>query len=294
MKRIGDLTIPKIASLYAQVPSAELAKFQAFRNDFPYNYLNLEGQAWAYLDGGRGDAPLLYLSGALAVPEIAWSSIAELSARHRIIVPAYPPIGTLDALVDGFATILRHEGLERVHVMGGSYGGAVAQVFLRRHPGMTLSLVLSHTQPPNLALARTLRRLAASLRWLPMFALRRLMRRTFGSLMPAWSDETACMLAVFEELIDYALDKRDAAAILERMADFSLRSFTPRDLKAWQGKILLIFGEEDPATPLRLRQRLLALYPGALLRIFEGTGRESSVNQSEEYLKVVESFLTSA
>jgi hypothetical protein len=81
MKRIGDLTIPHIASLYAQVPADRLEQFQAFRRAFPYKDLTLDGVTWSYLTGGQGDSPLLLLSGALSTntkvltdknPAVSW------------------------------------------------------------------------------------------------------------------------------------------------------------------------------------------------------------------------------
>ncbi len=292
MKRIGDLTIPHIASLYAQVPADRLEQFQAFRRAFPYKDLTLDGVTWSYLTGGQGDSPLLLLSGALAIPDISWVTIVNFAARRRVIVPAYPSLTTMDALVDGIAAILRREGVEQAHVMGGSYGGFVAQVFVRRHPQLTRSLVLAHTQPPYAEMAARMRRFARLLRWMPMGLVRQMMRRVFRSMMPERSEETACLLAIFDELIGYTLGKKDVIGILERMADFSVRSFTPQDMSGWPGKVLLVFGDNDPSTPPDVRQRLESLYPGCQVHLFEGTGHAASVTRQDEYLAVIDGFLS--
>jgi pimeloyl-ACP methyl ester carboxylesterase len=292
MKRIGDLSTPQIASLYARVPADRLEEFQAFRRAFPYKDLTLDGMTWSYLTGGQGDPPLLLLSGALAIPDISWTSIVNFATRRRVIVPAYPAVMTMDALVDGIAAILGREGIEQVHVMGGSYGGFVAQVFVRRHPQLTRSLVLSHTQPPYPEMAARMRRFAHLLRWMPMGLVRYVMRRVFRSMMPEWNEETACLLAIFHELIGYALGKKDVIGIIERTADFSVRSFAPQDLSTWPGKVLLVFGENDAATPPEVRQRLESLYPGCQVHLFAGTGHTTSVTHQEEYLGVIDGFLT--
>lgn len=292
MKRIGDLTIPHIASLYAQVPADRLEEFQAFRRTFPYKDVTHDGVTWPYLTGGQGDPPLLLLSGALAIPDISWTTIVNFSARRRVIVPAYPPVMTMDTLVDGIAAVLQHEGVDQAHVMGGSYGGFVAQVFVRHHPQLTRSLVLSHTQPPYPETAARIRRFARLLRWMPMGLVRLMMRRVFRSMMPEWSEETACLLAIFDELIGYALDKKDVIGILERTVDYSVRSFAPQDLSGWPGKVLLVFGDEDPATPPDVRQRLESLYPGCQVHLFEGAGHTTSVTHRDEYLAVIDEFLS--
>lgn len=257
-------------------------------------YLPHDGITWPYLTGGQGDPPLLLLSGALAIPDISWTTIVNVAARWRVIVPAYPPVTTMDAVVDGIAAVFRREGADRAHVMGGSYGGFVAQVFVRRHPHLTRSLVLSHTQPPYPELAPRMRRFARFLRWMPMALVRRMMRRLFRSMMPEWSEETACLLAIFDELIRYALDKEDVIGILERTADYSVRSFGPQDLSAWPRKVLLVFGEDDPATPSDVRQRLESLYPGCQVHLFEGAGHMTSVTHQDEYLTVIDQFLSHA
>jgi hypothetical protein len=63
MNRVGDLTIPHVASLYSQVPADRLKQFQAFRRAFPYKDLTLDGITWSYLTRGQGDSALLLLSG---------------------------------------------------------------------------------------------------------------------------------------------------------------------------------------------------------------------------------------
>ena len=87
MKRIGDLTNPRIASLYARVPADRLEEFQTFRRAFPYRNVTHEGVTWPYLTGGQGDPPLLLLSGALAIPDISWTSIVNFATRRQVIVP---------------------------------------------------------------------------------------------------------------------------------------------------------------------------------------------------------------
>jgi pimeloyl-ACP methyl ester carboxylesterase len=294
MGRIGDLTIPRIAALYARVPANRLEAFQAFRRDFPYKELTQGKVRWSYMTGGTGDVPLLLLSGALAIPDVSWTTIANMAARRRVVVPVYPPVATMDALVEGIVAILDYEDIEQVDVMGGSYGGFVAQVFVRRYPQRVCSLVLSHTQPPYAETASRMRRFAGLLRWMPMGWIRRMLRRIFQSMMPEWSEETACLLAIYNELIGYALGKKDLIAIMTRMADFSGRLYAPDDLVDWPGKVLLLFGEKDNATPPEVRERLELLYPGCQVHLFEGTGHTTSVTRHDEYLTVIDGFLSTS
>ena len=65
----------------------------------------------------------------------------------------------------------------------------------------------------------------------------------------------------------------------------------PQDLSEWPGKVLLVFGNDDPATPPDVRQRLESLYPGCQVHLFEGTGHAASVTRQDEYVTVIDGFL---
>ena len=86
---------------------------------------------------------MLLLPGALAAADSTWLTLPHF--RFRVIAPTYAPVSTMAELVDRIAGILDCEGIRTAAVSGGSYGGMVAQAFVRRHPDRTERLILSHT-----------------------------------------------------------------------------------------------------------------------------------------------------
>jgi pimeloyl-ACP methyl ester carboxylesterase len=230
----------------------------------------------------------------LAIPDISWLTIAHFAKTYRVIVPAYPAVKTMDVLVDGIAEILHHEGIEQAHVFGGSYGGFVAQVFVRRHPGLTRSLVLSHTFPPDPVNVKALKKMVGWLPLLPEGILRWLMGKRLGSLMPTKTAETALLHALFEELLYHRLTKADILSSFWRTIDYCAQEYTPQDLAGWPGKVLLVMADDDPSTPEPVRAALSALYPGARLHLLHGTGHVTSVLKEEEYQAVIGRFLNEA
>ncbi len=65
----------------------------------------------------------------------------------------------------------------------------------------------------------------------------------------------------------------------------------PDDLKNWPDHILLVFGAEDPATPLEKREAMVELYPKAEMKVFEGGEHGIAITHQQEYFAVIDEFL---
>lgn len=288
---MNTLTSPKIAKLYKDVPGEQFEQFRQFRAVHPYKQAMIDGVAWEYIAAGHGDEALLLLPGALGVPDMSWQHITHFAGRYRVIAPSYSPVKKMDTLVDGIAGILRREGVERAHVVGGSYGGFVAQVFVRRHPDVTASLVLSHTLPPDPANGEQIRR---ALRWLSLMPgglLRWMVGKRLRTLLPEKTPDTALLHAFFNEMARYRMTREELINSYWRVVDFNVSGFAPQDLADWPGRVLLIMADDDPGTPGPVRAAMQAFYPGAEVHMFHGTGHAAALLKQDEYLAVVERFI---
>jgi pimeloyl-ACP methyl ester carboxylesterase len=278
---------------YRGVAPELVAELLRFRERFAYRETQTAGWHWRYLDTAAGESTVLLLTGALGAAEMSWRTIEHLALRHRVLAPDYPAVDTMAELTDGLAAILDRERMESAHVVGGSYGGFVAQVFVRRHPARSASLVLSHTLVPEPAAASRLRSAERWVRWLPSPALRTVFRLRLGRLFPkAGPPELALSRALFNEILDDRLSKAGILSMMRRVTDLAASyHFTPRDLDAWPGRVLLLMADDDPATPEPVRRALLALYPGAESCVFSGTGHATAVLKQEEYFAAMDRFL---
>jgi pimeloyl-ACP methyl ester carboxylesterase len=280
-----------LAKIYRDVPAADLEAFQRFRAENPPRTAEVAGQTWSYVSGGAGDRAILFLPGAQGVGEAAWGNIGHFAPRFRWLAPSYAPVPTMAELADGIAALLDREGIARVSVIGGSYGGFVAQIFVRRHPDRVERLILSHTGPPNPGRGQAVEK---SLRWLPrlpLFLLRPQFRQVMMGLIPK-RPETALVRAHLEEIIALHVTKPGMINVYRRVVDYDLlQRFAPGDLDGWPGRVLLLMGDNDPATPEPVRERMKALYPGAEVHLFEGTGHAAGVLKRDEYRAAMDAFL---
>ena len=283
---------PKIAKLYRNVPPEQVQKLLHFRANHPCKQVAIGTIDWPYILAGQGKSVILLLPGALATAESAWQSILHFADCYRVLCPSYPPVVTIAELVDGIAGILEEEGLAKAHVVGGSYGGLVAQAFVRRHPGKTDKLVISHAGYPDAGRGA---KIAKAMRWLPLLpmgVLRLLAKKRLAGLLPKGHAETAFFRAYVQEVLQFQLTKESFLNTYRRVVDFDRNHrFSPRDLSDWPGKVLLVMADDDPATPDPVPQAMQALYPQAQVHIFSGTGHAAAILKRDEYYSLIEAFL---
>ena len=209
-------------------------------------------------------------------------------------MPSYPPLTTMADLSEGLAGLLAIEGVTRADVVGGSYGGMLAQVFVRQHGDRVERLVLSHTLPPDARRGMKLAVAAPLFSLMPEAALLRMYWNRMADLIADEGPESAWLSAYLTELTRDRLSKADVIALYRRAADFDIQRFAPEDLAGWPGETLLLMADDDPATPEPVRERMIELYPRARVHVFSGTGHAAARRRPEEYFGLVESFLAPA
>jgi len=286
---------PKIAKFYADVPEEALEQLLDFRRRFPYRELALCDRAWRFIDTGEGERVLFIPAGGTTIAEVSFQSIDHLAERQRVISPDYLPVGNLGELFEGFLALLDHLNVGRFSLMGGSYGGWMAQSLVRAYPRRVDKLLLTAIGPPNPENSRQLARLLPLLRIMPMFALRALINRSFGRLDSSQDDgDQALLWALVNEVMTFRVGRADFVSAMRRLIDQTENySFAADDLADWPGSILMLFGADDPSTPPDKRQAMQELYPQAETIIFEGGQHAIALSHQEEYFKVIDNFLAS-
>jgi pimeloyl-ACP methyl ester carboxylesterase len=257
--------------------------------------VEVDGLRVGYERAGQGP-PLVLLHGYVGDGATTWRGQLEgLSDRFTVVAWDAPGAGGssdppesfgLAGYADCLAGFIGRLGLEHPHVVGLSFGGALALELYRRHPGVPATLVLASAYAGwggSLPADVTAQRLRQAL------ALSELSGEEFvGTLLPTmFSEGTAA----------------------EAVAAFgaSMRSFHPAGFRAMArasagnvrevlGRIevptLLVYGDRDVRAPLAVAEDLHAAIPGSRLVVLPGVGHACSIEAPDGFNRVVRDFLS--
>ena len=271
----------------------------AFRRSAPVRRLPYNGVEWSYRVAGTGPQGLLMLPGAVGDGEAYFTLAPLLSDTHTLIAIAYPPIGSLTHVLDGLRHILEREGLDSTDILGGSFGGLIAQAFLRRFPQRTRRVVLSATGPAKPERAATNEKFARLMARLPMGVSRVLLRTIVrASLRPVTTDRAFWRRFYFDAIA--ALTRDDLVARYALSADVDRHGPpSPAGLQEWtglsrassSGEALILEGDADKIAHAGARDSLRSLFPGARVHAFPGAGHAISAERRDEWAAAIAAFL---
>jgi pimeloyl-ACP methyl ester carboxylesterase len=187
---------------------------------------------------------------------------------------------------DCLAGFIAAVGLSRPHVLGLSFGAALALQLFDRHPTVPRTLILAGAyagwagslEPDEVR--RRVARFAADMQrppqeWIP-------------SYLPGLLTEAAPPEMV-EDVKSLMSGVRPTAnqAMLQAMAEADLRDVLPRiDVPT-----LLLYGDRDVRSPVEVGRALQEGIPGSRLVILPDVGHLSSIEGAEQFNREVRSFL---
>lgn len=268
-------------------------RLESFRRTHPYKEIQVEGRKWRYIVGGQGARTLLLFPGGTLVPDTYFLLLEELERSSRVLVPAYAVVPTMAELVTGATAILDAEGVKRVDVMGSSFGGYVAQCFVRAHPERVDRLILAVTGVRHFVSSATpLYLLAQLMKALPTSAVRLMMWRMWATLVTTSTEEQAFWLGLLKEILTKQLSKANLVGVTEEIYDFSAHyHFSSGDLAAWPGKILILESYQDKAYSPAIRAETRSVYPQAVVHTFHDAGHTAIMTNTDEFIMTICAFL---
>jgi pimeloyl-ACP methyl ester carboxylesterase len=242
---------------------------------------------WSYRVAGTGGEGVLLLPGAIGSGEVYFPLLGHLAGELRLVAIDYPVVPSLDEMLSGLAAILDAEGIERVALVGSSFGGMVAQSFLARFPARTTRVVLAATGPPDPERAARNEKWLARARYVPMPLFRFLMKLLVRKMMKRVERDRELWTRFYLEAVDGWRRER-------LLSQYRLAIEFDRDVRApadGPGEMLLLEGSEDAVATKKSRDALKAAYPRARVHTFDGAGHGLSLERPEEWSRAVTLFL---
>ena len=248
---------------------------------------------------GKENAPTVILINGLGGDLRSWSALRlMLQDEYRVLSFDNRDSGLSDRvegqyiikdMVDDVLCLTEKLGIQKMHVIGYSMGGAIAQELAISHPKMVDKLILLATYDSTDNRAQDLFRGFASLR-------RELDREDYLRFTLPWGythkeyEKPGFLEEVINEAINDSLYQENEAFTRQMEATISFNS-TDR-LYLINNPTLLVFGDEDILTPLRFAHSLTSRIKGAKLFVIQGTGHLFMKTHFKETAGIIKGFLT--
>ncbi|MWV44083.1 alpha/beta fold hydrolase [Paenibacillus sp. HJL G12] len=210
-----------------------------------------------------------------------------------------PDTCTLEQLADDIEALRKYLGLGKIHLMGHSFGGMVAQVYATRYPASLNKLVLLCTAPskefyPAAMEFASKTATEEQLKVIPELFEGRI--RDEQHLIEWWD---LCFPLYFhhkDEQIMRETGNRPIGAL--EVANYTFKHFMPEydvrpELPSCNVPTLIIGARYDWVTPLSQAEEMKRLLPNSQLRIFEHSGHMPFIEEQDDFIKTTAHFLTS-
>jgi proline-specific peptidase len=281
-------------------------------------YVPVDGyRVWYWIVGGGSleeRVPLMILHGGPGAPHDYLENLQALASESRRVVfydqlgcgrsdhPDDPALCTVARFADEVETVRRELGLERVHILGQSWGGMLAIEYALRQPQGLESLILANTTasiPLWVAEANRLRGL------LPPEANATLLRheeagttdsQEYQDAMQVFYDRHVCRVRPYPDYVKRAFDQIGFVYhYMNGPSEFHVTGV----IKDWDRSdrlheihvpTLIISGHYDESTPM-LNDLLHRGIAGSEWVLLEHSSHLAHVEEPELYMQAVRNFL---
>lgn len=271
-----------------------------FSSKYPYQKFMIDGVTVRYVLAGKKENPAIVFLNGLDMQEMWIRYVDALQDTYCALMVEYPVVwDTNQKMVEGLHALLDRLDLKKPVIIGGSDGGALAQLYTYRYPENVSGMILITTITIDSDYVRNIKKIA----WMtPLMKLKLRMShweklkkkivematgyfrnegeqeeiygRTFFDAVtadPAYKNKYIHAVGLVGELGGkYAPFEKDAFAFLK-------------------GKVLLLLPEQDIFTA-EDQQRLIAAMTEPQVKMMQG-GHLACVMRAQEYIDEIRTFL---
>jgi pimeloyl-ACP methyl ester carboxylesterase len=277
---------------------------------YEVEYLTIHGHRRAFVKTGRG--PALLLLHGLGCDHTTWAPvIAALARRYTVIAPDLLGHGRsakprADYSVGGYANGMRDLltvlGIDKVTVVGHSFGGGIAMQFAYQFPERTERMILvapgglgSEVTPAIRAI--TLPGFGQAMGMLTLPGVRHAAKIGLRGLA-ASGISRARDLDEVAEIIESFKDPRARAAIrhvVSAVVDWrgQVVTMTDRAYLTQAMPMCVVWGSEDSVIPVRHAQVAAEVAPFATVEVIEDAGHFPHKDHPQQFVTIVNDFVRS-
>ena len=265
-----------------------------------------EHLVWWELHGSGGREVVCLLNG-LAMHTRAWYPFLEDLEGYDVLLYDYLGQGassspdeavTIPGLAGELAAILDHLELERVHVMGVSYGGFVALDFARLHPErlrtLTLSgILLSRERVFELYQEMSLRFYAGDRELFPLYT-HYLYEKIFGERFLR-SVEPQALESMRQRFEARYVDRIHSLVRLTEAQNPFFEGLDKRlpEYRAVTVPTLILAGEQDRCIPLWAQEKLAGVFPNSRYELVPEAGHVVYLERRDLFFPRLRHFMAS-
>ena len=274
-------------------------------------HLTIHGHRRAFVKAGEG--PVLLLLHGLGCDHTTWEPVIDtLARRYTVIAPdllghgqSDKPRGdySLGGFANGMRDLLTVLGVDKVTVVGHSFGGGVAMQFAYQFPERTERLVLVASGGLGSEVSPAIRAVTTPgfhqlLGVLTLPGLRHAgaagMRLLAASgLKPARDlDEVACIYESFKDPAARAAVRHVVRAVVDWRGQ--VVSMADRAYLTEAMPMAVVWGSDDGVIPVRHAQAAAALAPEARIEVIPNAGHFPHKDHPQRFAKILHEFVRSS
>jgi pimeloyl-ACP methyl ester carboxylesterase len=261
-----------------------------------------------------GSGPVLLLIHGVGDNSKSWGPVhAKLAQRFTVIAPDLLGHGesdkphadySLPAFANGMRDLLAVLGIERVTVVGHSFGGGVAMQFAYQYPQLVERIVLVSAggvaQEVSLALRLAAMPMGAEalgvLRAPGLMPAMRRIGRAVGTVLGSTrlgrdAVDAVQLLEGFQDPAGLAAFARTLRSVVDARGQFV--TMLDRSYLVESVPVQIIWGEDDVIIPVDHAHTAHAAMPGSRVEIFEDSGHMPFHDHPDRFVEVLERFIDS-
>lgn len=273
--------------------SKDLIQFQEEFQKKSGAFLNTD-MKW-YASESEGEV-LVLLPGTTGKAEVWYQYFMSLKETHRVLVPDFPEVNTMDGFCGMLRDWLISMNVDRAVFVGQSFGGVVAQVYSDRYPESVSKLILM-TSFSNTSTVkdktrknyeRSLNRFLGALKDIKFESLQKtIYKQVIKGVDVAFVDDKPFWKAYYGNML-----LESSSDLLKSIHEIQIDFWKTKqeDKASYGGAVMLIEAKTDASYDREEKKALLNRYPKSKVFEIAGSSNLSHIREMEAILDEIRSF----